>query len=736
MFKNIPTLSHIERDGEHAFWITESGIVGLTYRVGHVDIETDDLDELYQSFGEAMKKGESAVVIRLQSLSDFVKTEELEHSRTRAIEQIGRVEKRALLTLETQSDLSMSTVMRGIFTRKGRPSTFNREMERLKLVLASLPFHAETLQALSDGEIGDLFRAARVRPVLNGALIETGTDVISICRLRKLSDGMVSNVALALAREVLPLPFELSVTYRPISRMKAELILKHEKGMLRGITDSLTQKKHEQVSNVLDEVLLSGMGLLELEFQLVLRRRTERDARDDLATAIRILTRVGEFYPERSGVFESWLATLPGGGQHVTQCLQSSDAPFYLPIVSRGVSDRPSAVPKRALALHRADHSVMYFDNFHRNYDSFSELIIGEPGRGKSVLLQLKTAAVLSDPRNQIIKVETGDSAGRECRELGGEEVNFSISEPSGQNPFEVVSEFGPAEDACCILANFICVLSKESNEYGLTKAMKGDIEKAVLAYATSAPKAPCIDDFLSKQDNVPRAALLARWGSQGIYRNVMKSGGKRAKSNRYRLFKFKNLEEARDLDFTQGGLGIVFAQISVDMLRAGKQGIRLHLYCDEANVVIERHGEFFMYFGANVRKAGHSMSLATQHSANLVVRTADGRLSDDLFGTTPTHWLFSVSGDEEQYKTRHRLNDVQLAQVKALRTEKGKYAEVFLRDKFGGRVVRIILSPDEYWRSTSDPQDRERLVALTKAVPGLTMEAASRCLAESSNRA
>jgi conjugal transfer ATP-binding protein TraC len=48
-----------------------------------------------------------------------------------------------------------------------------------------------------------------------------------------------------------------------------------------------------------------------------------------------------------------------------------------------------------------------------------------------------------------------------------------------------------------------------------------------------------------------------------------------------------------------------------------------------------------------------------------------------------------------------------------SLRTEGGKYSEVFIRTPFGSGVGRLVVDPLSYWIMTSDPRDKELLERL-----------------------
>jgi hypothetical protein len=69
------------------------------------------------------------------------------------------------------------------------------------------------------------------------------------------------------------------------------------------------------------------------------------------------------------------------------------------------------------------------------------------------------------------------------------------------------------------------------------------------------------------------------------------------------------------------------------------------------------------------------------------------------------------------------------MEELENLTREQKRFSEVLYQDKFGSRIFRIILSPEEYWSFSSTREDNEMIESLVKSVPGLTRHEAIRVL-------
>ena len=96
---------------------------------------------------------------------------------------------------------------------------------------------------------------------------------------------------------------------------------------------------------------------------------------------------------------------------------------------------------------------------------------------------------------------------------------------------------------------------------------------------------------------------------------------------------------------------------------------------------------------------------------------------------------MFSVDGPPIEFKERMRLRAKDLDLLTTLSFQSGKFSEFLYQEGDHAKAMRLILTPEEYWRITSSQSDRMKLLSLVKAVPGLSTKEAIRCLSVSAGR-
>ena len=391
-------------------------------------------------------------------------------------------------------------------------------------------------------------------------------------------------------------------------------------------------------------------------------------------------------------------------------------------------------MPSRSLPLHRRDGSLYSFDLWRKGYDGANCIINGRRGKGKSVLANLISTALLDDPQVKLIKVDVGGSYVKECQLAGGRHVQFNLSEPSGLNPFSVLSKTAFIQDAAVVLSGFLSTLILENRERELSKEMLGAVERIVLSYAATKPKKPSLTHFLTHAQDIPRRGLLDRFGPSGVYSNVLKDtpDGAKILNDRYVYFNFERLQNAANEDFAQAVMASVIACVNMEVLRAGdaRRGAdtKVVFFADETPFFIQKNGRFFKLTTANFRKFGHATVLIAQTTKDFELPKEDGTTDYGILINSPIRFLFQVDDEAKSFAERFGLTVGQISEIQNLcRTD--KYREVFLQDELGGRVLRVAVTQEEYWRVTSSREDNEKLQTLLKTVPGLTLQEAIRCM-------
>lgn len=202
-----------------------------------------------------------------------------------------------------------------------------------------------------------------------------------------------------------------------------------------------------------------------------------------------------------------------------------------------------------------------------------------------------------------------------------------------------------------------------------------------------------------------------------------MKRNGLTPLSSQLRYYNLSQVFNAADADFAQAAIAAILAQFNMEVLRSN--GKRIVLICDEVPFFIKNNFEFFKFSTANVRKYGHAVVLISQLSTDLIVNGDMG-----IIENSPQRFLFSVDGDEISFMDRFYLTKDQLNQIKNLRSIQGAESQVLLQSKNSAQKLRVKVTREEYWRLTTSRVDKDKLITLLGAVPGLSLREAIRCLA------
>jgi hypothetical protein len=740
----LPELSHVEKiretggENESAeglpFYVTLDGRVGVILSLPPVDIESREAGELFKEFGRFLSKLKPGINAKLIARAAVAGNYPFKNSRSAEIASLGWVRHKLFVVLE--SGPRTSPLRRGLQAIFSRASSFQGEADYL---YKAAPFEAlrrlHARPVLKESEIREFFPnpMAQVTPSKTG--LELPSARVAVLRIWRQSQQFLDEETLARLREDLVPPYEIVVNLRRVSDVRSQYLLQRRRGQKAASTDTLAARGLAQTEEALEATLIGGDGLLEMEWLLVLKRSSETQLREDIATCSRALSRLGDVLEEVPGAWPSWLASLPGTDPHHTFLERDSLAPLYCPVLIRGEEVEQRDPPRRALPLHRRDGSLYHFDLFRAGYDGANCVINGRRGKGKSVLANLISSGLLLDPDVRLIKVDVGSSYVKECELNQGRHVQFNLSEPSGLNPFRLIREVGHAEDAAAVLAAFLGTLILESKETVLSKEIHGLVERAVLAYAEKQDASPSLDGFLSSAPSLPRRALLERFTRGGVFANVLRerpeSDG--LLSNRYVYFNFERLTHAADEDFAQAVMAAVIASVNLEVIKAGdaRRGDRSRVvfFADETPFFIQRNGRFFKLTTANFRKFGHGTVLIAQTTQDFILPKEGGGSDAGILVNSPIRFFYQVDDEPKAFAERFGLSVRQVEEVQHL--ERGeKFREVFLQDELGGRVLRVGVTPEEYWRVTSSRADNEKLEALRRAVPGLTLKEAIRCLA------
>lgn len=725
----IPVLSHTEQSQDLSVWITTDNKIGAGFEIKPCDLESNKVDEYYQSVLSFLRSVDSTILSRVKMSVSEETFVDGSNPRNSALAKLGHVQKRFFIYVETFGEFNPIERLKEVFTKHKRD--LDKDFQALLKVKEALLQSGLEVKPLPQEQLIKLFERPNNEWRANSSHIDTGTERVGIIRLTKQHFEELNEEALSDVLDLLPKPFEVSVSVLPIPEAKAKFMLERRLKQFSAANDPTAKAQGVATAQTIVENLKSGTRYFEFEFLVLLRRDSEAQLTSDLRLSQTLLNSIAEFKIETFGTAPSYVASLPGGSQHVPLIEQDKPIPLYLPVWARG-QDTEGQSPgvrlrqSRVLSLHRKDSSLLHFDLFNPSYNVFNTLVIGTSGKGKSVLTGLITQSLLNDPNVSVIKVDVGGSHSKECKMFGGSEFVMKLDQPSGINPFKIAESKLSQSEKVAILSKFLGVLIQEQGEIQMSKELRSEIEESVFKYLDSNPTDPNLNDFFSQAKNFPRRKLLARWVMGGVYSNSFSTSSSLipldSSHSRLRYYNFSQIFQASDPEFAQAGIAAVLAQFNFETLT--NKNKRIVLICDETPFFIRSCFEFFKFSTANVRKYGHAVIMITQLSSDLIVNGDTG-----IIENSPQRFLFSVDGNKETYRERFGLNDRHMKSIESLRSVPGEYSETFFQTGSEGRKLTIKITPLEYWRLTTTKSDQEKLEKLLMAVPELKMEEAIKCL-------
>jgi energy-coupling factor transporter ATP-binding protein EcfA2 len=707
--------------GGRRIYQTPTGKVFTCYRVDLIDEESFQVFEQFNVLNRLISKVIPGNCLRVYLGSEFNSAVNIETSRKGSLGKVGSIEFRAYIVIENPGAFSLDFSKWLKYLKYKSKRDFEDllgQINELTSCFDKLNAKEITFDEFKAQVFGNCFEKLFL---IDRQCLDFTGEYWGALRLNRFRQSEIPLNLLSHLKDQIDGPFTVSLSVVPYARQSSEFLLRTQIGKKSASANATDFKKLEDAESDLNEVVTQGERVCLFEFIVLLRRTKKGELLTTLSEAEDILSPLGFIEKEIFGVSSTVKAMIPGGGVQNQLYEKESNIPFFMPLVSRGNS-KPK-MNSHSLVAHRRDDSLDAFNLFNDQYDNFSACIFGKSGRGKSVLTNMLTRALHNDSGVRIIKVDVGGSHSRETRQLGGSEMKFSLDAPSGLNPFREAVGVTNKEATVSLLSNFLSVLMLEQNEIELSKEMRSDLEKSLFQYFSENPKQPNISDFIANSENLPRRGLLIRWGKDGVFRNAFKEADTNEADNRLRYYNFSEIFQASDPDFGQGGLAAIMAIFNFEMMK--NKDKKIVFIADETPFFIKRCFSFFKFSTANVRKFGGSFITIAQNSSDVVVGGDEGILDN-----SNSKFLFSIDGNKEEFQKRLKVSSKAIETIESLEKINGKLSEVLLSDGISEMVLRLRVSPQEYWSITSSHKDTTKLNHLLKAVPGLTEGEAIECLA------
>lgn len=691
-------LAEIFKFNEQIFWITTNRKIGISFFSKPLDIECISIDAYEFSMETILKSLNDRLKMRVHLFSDLTLDCDFLNSRFDAIQKLGRSENNIVLSFEMEISLF------NLLTKRKNQKLQEYAKELLEIIpVNELKSAGFELFNLDENNIKTLLWDVENKIDQYGPTIDNGFEKIGILKLLKPLNGPLNLDTLTRIKDKLPQSFEIHIALKKLPSALAKVKYSQAAKREQNTNTTSGQTKALQADIAASGIELSGDSYFTYEWHLILKRTSEELLKKDLKLAYSNLQGLADFSIETIGCVPSYISTIIGSNFHFNGLFEAitekhSTLICYLPLLTYGVSYvRESNLWD--FSFHRPDFSFDIFNHFGSEYNNSNLNIIGQSGKGKSVLINRKIYADSLDDQTSQIIVDVKGSHTRLVHSLNGEIYNIALQNSSGIEPFKFLNT-NKNETTLEILKTFVSELCLDEEEYKLNEIESSQIEESLIAYVESRTEFS-LDSFIGfLPDSFSRKAILKKFSSKGLLKHVFNSkdepGQTANERNRIRYYNFQNINTASNSAISRAIMASIMADFSFT-LSTKEKSEKLIFVSDETPFFIKHCFRSFSLLSKNVRALNGSLTLTVQVSSDLVV---NGNKS--LIDNSASHIFLSGDEDRETFSQRFNLTKDEVNKIFNLSNEVGKYSQFIIKDPLGCRTGNLILTKKEYWEATT----------------------------------
>jgi hypothetical protein len=714
----IPRLIGIEKIEDHNVWFTDQNTCGVSIYLNAIDLELNDIERFEHRNAGFLRNQDQEILVRIKTdvfddssgFGDFARREDLK--------RLTQTEKIISIHFEMHTG-SVLEDLKNIF--KDQTSTrFEKATQLIAKLRMDFLSEVDPLP-WTKSDIESYFKKVSKSSIIyNDVGLSIGTKYLGILKLTDLAKYGLSTESLGLILQSLSSPFEVSLTISKINQLKMSYFLNQKSAQEKTGSGLVSDEKYRESEESMRDLELGGNQYYFIEMHFITESRDLKNLMSRIDEAQNALTAIGEFNHETVGSFQSYCSTIVGARTHFGKqerlIEKDSNICCYMPLLFQGshTSLRHKElghlkVHKNSLAYHRNDGSIDFLNIYDEQNSSYSSFIVGQPGKGKSVLVNQFVRSLLYNAKASIVVLDVKGSYKRQCEFLNGELFEVDWNKSAFINPLSFLKNEMVLNNANSIeiVYQFIQTLVLDKNETELSGKEEIFLKKLIKSYIEKRPQNPSIDDF-QKYAGDFRTEHLSRWVSGGIYEHVFSNSGNEntgnsiaaTYANNFKYFNIQDINQASNTTLS----GVIMSAIMMEVLMhflIKNVDDQFVFVIDEAPFFIKHNFESIKFLTKNVRKMNGALLLVAQASTDL---TPNGR--EDLISDIPNKIIFTMDGSREDYKEKMRFDDRDIGMIEQLQTENRKYSKFFLKDYFGSRIGSIVLTPEEYWRSTTLPSD------------------------------
>jgi conjugal transfer ATP-binding protein TraC len=377
------------------------------------------------------------------------------------------------------------------------------------------------------------------------------------------------------------------------------------------------------------------------------------------------------------------------------------------------------------------DDQLLPVDLFDPSLSAKHGLVLGQTGSGKSFTTNfLLTNFYTASEKNHIVIIDVGGSYRKLCSLFEGQYLEIELSEAFAFNPFPskevaVINNsneyFEVDADVISFLTHLVQKMLKIDELSGKDQKI---FENAITdCYKCSKQDPPLLSSLhyqlMNYRGDDDDRRIAKEYGKNleiwttGRYGKLLNRNSTLTVNSRLVVFDLQKLGEQPELQ------SIVFFLIS-SVIEGKLKDLSL-----KKMIVIDEGWKFFndtvgsllienLYRTARKFNAGiYSISQSPADFLNT-------KASNSIISNTYIKYILRLKSGYELLN-QFGLNAQEIEKVKCLRSEKGRFSEVFLKFNEHSRVIKIEPSPVDYWICTTDPDDSQKEKAYRSAHSGHT---------------
>jgi hypothetical protein len=546
--------------------------------------------------------------------------------------------------------------------------------------------------------------------LLDEVLIDKdSSEYINVIKLEGLSKGDENGeVEFTSLKEILtnfPLDGEVVATVKKLSQTVSEGNLKMQVKASGDPKNKTEEKKSDAKEEALKDVELYGQQMFKVDLAFLIRGTRKNYVIDQGNSLIRSLGQIGQFKRQLETSIFPYEATRVNSKTSSMQFERSPVIPFFLPLIH--CSKREEGPKEGDIPFLRADYSLTKF-NVNSSRRSFNNgILIGNTGKGKSVLTNLLINDLMKDEKNKIILLDVKTSHYALTKKHNGIVHEIDLEKSSGMSAFNLLKN-SLEKSTISHVCDFVVSLCEGGDSFSDEESSQ--VSTTVNQYIKEFGKASSLFGFLEyiKNKSIPGKENLKRWGPEGLLSNVFSK--EKIENNRFQYFDLKNIKNASKAYISKAVVNLVLTQF-YKALQERERGERIFLVIDESPFFIKSCFSQLMEAAANVRSLGGRLVFMSQLHSQLLGPNGE----DSLFRLSSWKIFMSVDGTRKEFKDVTRISDSNY-EFLLHQNPKGSETRFYvLEDEGVQKQIGVRLSNKEYWESTTKDEDKDLIELIEK---------------------